>query len=195
MSGGAANGTAHSWIPRLEQEAMAPALAEYLTPRVKRLGYLGEMFKVSANAPGVLLSFLHFTDALKDALPFDIGEAVVLTVATWMDNAYERHQHERLCLRSGMTAPWLREVRQCEPGSAHLMTPVQCAAQRYALAALRTRGLDAHAEFGALAAHFTPDQAMALVFLVGRYVTHALVVSTLALRPPVPSVFEDGFTG
>lgn len=195
MNTPAATATAHEWIPRLEQDALDPALAQYLAPRVQRLGYLGEMFKASANAPAVLLSFLHFTDALKEALPFDIGEAVVLTVATFMENAYERNQHERLCIRSGMTAQWLREVQSIDPERAGLMTPAQRAAQHYALAALRTRGLDAHTEFDALAAHFTPAEAAAIVFLVGRYVTHAMVVNTLRLQSPVPSVFEDGFTG
>jgi hypothetical protein len=31
---------------------------------------------------------------------------------------------------------------------------------------------------------------MAFVMLVGRYVTHAMVVNTLGLAPPGPSIFE-----
>ena len=34
-----------------------------------------------------------------------------------------------------------------------------------------------------------------MLMVIGRYVTHALIVNTLALKPPVPSIFEDGFTG
>ena len=184
----------HDWIPRLEIDAMSPELASYLAPRVKRLGYLGELFKVGAHAPDVTLSFMHFTDALKDALPFDITEAVVLTVATLMRNRYELHQHERLCLRNGMTREWLREVEALEPEQAILMSDGQRAAQRYAIVLVRSQGHAAGREFDALAAHFTPPQAMAIAFLVGRYITHALVVNSLDLAPPVPSVFEDGFT-
>jgi hypothetical protein len=33
-------------IPRLQLDDMRPDLAEYLTPRVRRLGYLGELFQV-----------------------------------------------------------------------------------------------------------------------------------------------------
>ncbi|GAA4355973.1 hypothetical protein GCM10023165_48630 [Variovorax defluvii] len=183
----------HDWIPRLGTDAMPDALAAYLGPRVRRLGYLGEMFQVGAQAPDVLLHFMHFTDALKDAVPFDISEAVVLTVATLMENRYERNQHERLSMRHGLGRDWLAEVRRLSPDSAHLMTPAQQAAQRYAIAAIRTRGRGAGAEFDALDPHFAPGEAMAIAFLVGRYVTHALIVNTLELDPPVPSVFEDGF--
>lgn len=183
------------WIPRLEQAQMPEPLSAYLGPRVKRLGYLGEMFKASANAPEVLLNFMHFTDALKDAVPFDIGEAVVLTVAGHMRNAYERNQHERLSTRTGLAREWISEVQRLAPDEAKLMSPAQVAAQRYALQALASRGLEVQESFAALADHFTPAEAMAIAFLVGRYVTHALIVNTLQLQPPVPSIFEDGFTG
>ncbi len=173
---------------------MPAALNDYLGPRVKRLGYLGEMFKVGANTPDVLLSFLAFTDALKDALPFDIGETVVLTVACTMNNAYERNQHERLCIRSGLLRDWIVAVQRLAPDDAALMTPAQRAAQRYVMSAIATKGLDVEAEFGALAEHFTPPQAVTIAFLVGRYITHALLVNTLQMKPPVPSIFDDGFT-
>ena len=103
-------------IARLQLEDMRPDLADYLTPRVRRLGYLGELFQVSAHAPDVLLDFMRFTESLKDALPDNLAEAAVLTTATLMDNAYERHQHERLCVRLGpvsythLTLPTNREV-------------------------------------------------------------------------------------
>jgi len=181
------------WIPRLAVEAMPPALAEYLAPRVRRLGYLGEMFQVGANAPAVLLEFMRFTDALKEAVPLDISETVVLTVAARMRNAYERNQHERLCLRSGLGREWITEVQALAPEASRLMTPGQRGAQRFALSAVDTEGLDATADFDALREHFDAATALSIAFLVGRYTTHALLVNTLRLAPPVPSVFEDGF--
>jgi hypothetical protein len=33
------------------------------------------------------------------------------------------------------------------------------------------------------------------MLLAGRYLAHALVVNTLDLAPPVPSIFEDDFDG
>ena len=86
-------------IPRLELAAMRPDVQAYLAPRVARLKYLGELFKCLGHAPDVLLSFMGFTDALKEALPDRLTEAAVLTTATLMANRYERNQHERLSIK------------------------------------------------------------------------------------------------
>ena len=34
------------------------------------------------------------------------------------------------------------------------------------------------------------EQALAVLMLVGRYSVHAMTVNTLALDPPVPSIFD-----
>jgi len=182
-------------IPRLELAEMESELGAYLTPRVARLKYLGELFKCAAHAPRVLLSFMRFTDALKDALPDELTEAAVLTTATLMENRYERNQHERLCVRLGFGRDWIAEVERLKPDEAVLMTPAQKAVQSYAMAAVQSRGLHCSAEFDSLVALVLPAQAMSIVMLVGRYMTHALVVNTLELEPPVPSIWEDGFDG
>ncbi|MDM0066957.1 hypothetical protein [Variovorax sp. J31P207] len=173
---------------------MAPMLTEYLEPRIKRLGYLGEWFRCAGHAPEVLLAFLKFTDALKDALPLKVSEAIVLTEATLLNNGYEKNQHERLSVRSGFGRDWVADVERLSPDSATLMTPGECAAQRYVLAALAGDLPRTRLAFDALSAHFSPGAAIAILMLVGRYWTHALGVNTLDLAPPVPSIFEDGFT-
>jgi alkylhydroperoxidase family enzyme len=177
-------------IPRLEMDQLREDLAQYLGPRVKRLGYLGELFKCAGNAPDVILQFMHFTDALKEALPDRLTELGALTVAGCMQNEYERNQHERLSVRLGFPKEWIAEVNALKPNEAATLSEVERAAQRYALAALRTRGLGVDAEFAALSALIPASQAMAFVMLVGRYFTHALVVNTLHLKPPVPSIFS-----
>lgn len=182
-------------IPRLELDHMPADLQGYLGPRVKRLKYLGELFKCAANTPAVLLSFMHFTDALKDALPDRLTEAAVLTTATLMKNDYERNQHERLSVRLGYGRDWVAEVEKLAPDAATLMSEPERAVQRYVIRAIDSRGTNVQAEFDALAALLSPGEAVAIVMLVGRYITHALVVNTLQLKPPVPSIFEDGFTG
>ena len=88
-------------IPRLSASEMPADLAAFLAPRMKRLGYLGEFFQCTAHQPEALLSFLQFTEHLKHALPDNLTEVTVLSVATVMDNAYERIQHERLALKLG----------------------------------------------------------------------------------------------
>ena len=181
-------------IPPLELADMRADLASYLEPRVKRLGYLGELFKCAGHAPGVLLHFMHFTDALKEALPDRLTEVGALTVAGLMSNAYERNQHERLSVRLGFGREWVAEVNRLKPAEAKLMSEPERAVQRYAMAAIESRG-QAVDEFEALKQQLSPGEAMAIVMLVGRYVTHALTVNTLQLKPPVPSIFEDGFNG
>lgn len=178
-------------VPRLEMEDLRPDLAGYLEPRVKRLGYLGELFKCAGNAPEVILEFMRFTDALKDALPDQVTEVGALTVAGLMENRYERHQHERLSVKLGFAREWVAEVNRLDPDSSTLMSEPERAVQRYAIAAIRSRGLAAQREFEGVLDHLPPGQAMAFALLVGRYVSHALVVNTLQLAPPVPSIFDD----
>ncbi|WP_241073556.1 hypothetical protein [Achromobacter insuavis] len=180
-------------IPRLQLQDMRPDLAEYLTPRVRRLGYLGELFQVGAHAPDVLLDFMRFTESLKEALPDNLAEVAVLTTATLMDNAYERHQHERLCVRLGLGRDWIKDTERLQPDSAVLLSEEERAVQRYVMAAVRTRGLQAQDDFERLAALLPASQAVAIAMLAGRYITHALVVNTFGLRPPVPSIWDDGF--
>ena len=184
-----------AFIPRLEMETMPPALQRYLEPRVKRLEYLGELFKCAAHCPEVLLSFMRFTDALKDALPDKLTETAVLTTATLMKNPYERNQHERLCVRLGFGREWVAEVEKLDPDGARMMDDSERAVQRYVMAAIRSHGLECGTQFEALAGLLTPGEAMTIPLLVGRYMTHALTVNTLGLAPPVPSIFEDDFNG
>ena len=88
-------------IPRLSADQMSPELASFLSPRVKRLGYLGEFFQCTAHQPEALLSFLEFTEHLKQALPTNLTEVVALSVAVLMGSSYERIQHERLTRKLG----------------------------------------------------------------------------------------------
>ena len=178
-------------IPRLEMELLRPDLATYLEPRVKRLGYLGELFKCAGNAPDVILQFMHFTDALKDALPDRLTELGALTVASFMENRYERHQHERLSVKLGLPREWIAQVTKLDPAAADALTEAERAAQIYALAALRNRAIGVEREFETFASLVSPSEAMAFVLLIGRYITHAIVVNTLQLAPPVPSIFEE----
>lgn len=182
------------WIPRLERAQMDTRLSDYLGPRVLRLGYLGEWFRCAGHAPEVLLKFMEFTEALKEAVAPNISEVVVLSVASKLNNAYERNQHERLALRTGCNREWIAEVEQLAPDSARLMSSAERAAQRFAIAALDGDTAAKRRHFAALADHFSAAEGISIVMLVGRYWTHALGVNTLGLAAPVPSIFEDGFT-
>jgi carboxymuconolactone decarboxylase family protein len=188
-------------IPRLESEQLTPNVAEMLAPRIKRLGYLGEFFKCAAHQPDALVSFMAFTEDLKHALPDRLTEVVALTVSTTLENAYERHQHERLCLKLGFGEAWIRAVEDRPPPLARdageprrglrresgAMQPTEMLVQDLTLAVLDRHGKNTTAELDAVVAAIGPQQAIGVLMLIGRYVTHALMVNALDLAPPVPS--------
>src|SRR6267378_7631007 len=97
-------------IRRLSITDLDPDLAELLRPKVERLNYLGEFFQCTGHQPRALISFYTLTEDLKKALPDNLTELVALTIATKMNNAYERVQHERLSLKLGLSEAWVREV-------------------------------------------------------------------------------------
>jgi alkylhydroperoxidase family enzyme len=175
-------------IPRLQMAQLPAALADALRPRVERLGYLGEFFQCAGNVPDALLAFDAFTAALKRALPDRVTEVVALTVATRLGNAYERHQHERLSRTLGFGAEWVRAVERLEPEN---LSADERAVQRLTLAMLDRDGHNVHAELDAVIDALGSAAAMAVLLVVGRYVTHSLVVNALALRPPVASIFAN----
>ncbi len=177
-------------IERLEMDALAPALQQALGPRVKRLGYLGEFFKCAGHAPDVLLPFMTMTDALKEALPDRLTEIGALAVAAAMGNVYERHQHERLSERLGFGREWVAAAIAA-PADRSPLRPEERAVQRLAVAMVERRGHGVEAELEAVVDAIGAGPAMAMLFLIGRYVTHSFIVNALALAPPVPSIFGE----
>jgi hypothetical protein len=175
-------------IPRLSSSEMPPELAEYLRPRVERLGYLGEFFQCAAHQPKALLSFMTLTEELRGALPNDLTEVVALSVSCLMSNEYERVQHERLCLKLGFDRQWIGEVETLAPGGS--MSPGQRLVQALVIAVIERRGHGCKEELEAVVRAMGHAQAIAALMLIGRYSTHALFVNCLDLAPPVPSPLE-----
>lgn len=178
-------------IPRLEWDAFHQDLKAVLEPRIKRLGYLGEFFKCLAHVPQTLAFFMEMTEQLKKDIPDHLTELVSLSIAQLAGNEYERNQHERLSRRLGFSLDWIREANACKPESAKALSADEKLVQRYAIAAFKTMGKGVDKEFEAMAKAIGPAYSMAVVILVGRYITHAIAVNTLRLKPPVPSVFEQ----
>lgn len=178
-------------IPRLSMQEMTPELLAMLRPRVERLGYLGEFFQCAAHQPQALMSFMAFTEDLKRALPDNLTEVVALSIATVMDNAYERIQHERLSLKLGCGERWVRAVISTGFDGNSEMSEQELLVQKLALAVIARRGHDAGTELEAVIKAIGHQQAVAVLMLIGRYVTHALMVNCLNLKPPVASPLEQ----
>jgi hypothetical protein len=177
-----------SKIPRFSQSEMPPALASTLAPRVKRLGYLGEFFQCTAHQPAALLSFIEFTENLKHALPDNLTEVVALSIAVYMENAYERIQHERLALKLGFSRDWLQEVLSLGANGYNHLSQVERVVQHLALCVAQRGGRNTTAELDAVVEAVGPAQAIAVLMLIGRYMSHAVMVNSLNLAPPALAV-------
>jgi alkylhydroperoxidase family enzyme len=176
-------------IRLLAFEQLTPELQERFAPRVERLGYLGDFFRVAAHQPEALTAFVDFTEAGKDALPEEIVELVALTCATAMGNDYERTQHERLAVTLGLEPSWVAEVERLAPEEAAI-APIQRCVQRSALDALADHGRGAGPALRALVEAVGEPDAVAVMLVCGRYVAHALLVNSCGIVAPVPSIFE-----
>jgi len=174
-------------IPRLSELEMPAQLLEMLRPRMRRLGYLGEFFKCAAHQPQALTSFITFTKDLKEALPDNLTEVVALSVAAIMNNDYERVQHERLCLNLGYTELWIRQVLSLQPDENGPVTEAERLVQRLVSTGISKHGHETAAELEAVVRTIGAAQAMAVLMLAGRYMTHSLIVNCLNLAPPVTS--------
>jgi alkylhydroperoxidase family enzyme len=180
-------------IPRLSFDELEPALAAALQPRVERLGYLGEFFRCMGHQPAALRAFIEFTESAKAPLEKRIVEVIALTVATAKRNRYERHQHERLSVRLGFTREWVAEVEALTPGAGTLMSARDLLVQKFVLAVITEGGSAPSELLDEVVAQLGSAQTVASLMVIGRYVAHAAMVGALALDPPVPSIFEDGF--
>jgi hypothetical protein len=173
-------------IPRLSLAQMPEKLAAVLAPRVQRLGYLGEFFQCAAHQPDALLCFQSFTEALKQALPDRLTEVVALTSAQLMENAYERVQHERLSLKLGFGQAWVTEVLSLGGAVKEELLAPEIAVQQLVVAVIQRRGSNTKAELERVINLIGYQRAIAVLMLIGRYITHALVVNSLELEPPIP---------
>lgn len=177
-------------MQRLQASELRPDLRDALAARIERLGYLGEFFRLAAHEPDVLLAFMTFTDALKSALPPDRTELIALTVARRLGNAYEQHQHERLCIALGFEREWVMEVLRLEPVSAHAMTVEQRRLQSLTIAVINRNGHGVTQELAEVVELMSPRTVVAALLTIGRYVTHSYFVNAFELQPPVSSMLE-----
>lgn len=182
-------------ITRLSFEDLAPSLASVLKARVDRLGYLGEFFRVAGHQPAALKGFIEFTESSKAALEKRHVELLALTAASHFDNRYELNQHERLAVRLGFGHDWVEAVERLEPDAAPLLSDIERELQRFALASVRSHGRVGQEHFDRLVEGLGAEAAVAVLLVITRYVAHAYMINVLQIEPPVPSIWDDGFTG
>ncbi len=178
-------------IPKLSFEELPTAVSDRLQAKYERLGYLGEFFARTAHQPQALSAFIDFTDLSKGALTQKMVELVALTVATVRDIPYEKNQHERLSLKLGYGKDWVRGVEQLAPENASQLDDVEKCVQRYVIDAVRRNGTDVADQLDRVVDAVGCDNAVAIMFVMARYVAHALLVRSMNISSPVASVFDE----
>ncbi len=173
-------------ITPIDFDDLRPDLQDALRARYERLGYLGDFFRFMAHQPAALIAFDAFTEACKAALPFELAETISLTAATRLGNDYERHQHERLAVRNGLSRSWVAEVERLDPS---LLAPPQADVQRYVLASIDPDG-DPATVLDAVTARLGDPAAAAVALLTARFIGHATVARACRLQPTVASIFD-----
>lgn len=181
-------------IPRLPFAHLRADIAAALAPKVERLGYLGEFFAATAHQPDALAAFIAFTEHAKGELDMRLVELIALTVASLKQVAYERNQHERLAVKLGYGRDWVAAVEALAPDPA-LLTPRECLVQRYVIAAVLRDGRDCGDLLDEVAADLGAAGAIAVLMVLARYTAHALMVNSLAIAAPVPSIFDAAAAG
>jgi len=176
--------------PRIAFDDLTDGLKRELDAKVRRLGYLGEFFQVAAHQPQALEHFIRFTETLKEALPINLVELLALTISTLSGNAYERVQHERLALKSGLGETWVRAVERLTPDEAGELSVIERAAQRLALGMARNQGRGNKPEADAFLALTDAPRLMGVMLTVGRYLAHASICNTLEIKAPVSSPID-----
>jgi alkylhydroperoxidase family enzyme len=176
-------------VTPLELADLPDELQQHLSPRVRRLGYLGDFFRYCGHQPDALLRFDQFTEALKKAVPHDLTETVALTVASAAGNEYERAQHERLSAKLGFSSAWIVALTGPEPRPAGLSAE-QLDARALAFAMLGGDWDRAQTCLASLTGRVGQQQAVGVLMLVGRYLAHAAISNTLHLA--IPSAIQPG---
>jgi len=182
-------------IPRLSFEQLPRPIADALAAKLERLGYLGEFFAATAHQPAALKAFIDFTDLSKGELDMRLVELIALSVATLKDVAYEKHQHERLAYRLGYGREWVAAVERLTPDHAQELNDDERAVQRFVIAATRADGVGTAPLLDEVVARLGVAAAVAVLFVMARYISHAVLVNCLNIGAPVGSIFAPDFTG
>lgn len=178
-------------IPRIDYDALDPALRESLKPTVDRLGYFGEFFRVAAHVPGAIPAFMQYTGAVKAPLSDAHNEVLALTVCGMLEADYERIQHERLSKRLGFPMTWIAAACGRSGSNVSALSEDERALQALAQSAVSSHGLRCEPELRAVVKLIGPEKSVAALLQISRFMGIALMCNALALELPVPSVFDE----
>jgi alkylhydroperoxidase family enzyme len=178
-------------IPRLALEKCTPEIQDMLRPVVDRLGYFGEFFQVAGHLPAALQEFMAYTGAVKSPLDLRQNEVLALSTCAEAGGDYERIQHERLALNSGLDPNWIAEVIGKHTPTPSLLSAEDKALRDLAIATVQRDGRDVGAEISIVAELLGPEKAMAVVFQITRFQMISTLTKMFEMSLPVTSIFDE----
>ena len=173
----------------LTLEQMDPLAASLLRPVVERLGYLGDLFGISAHQPAVLAAVMQLAGALRASLPEADFEVLALTVSALTGNLYEQYQHEQLCARRGYDESWIEQCVGLEPGSdgaTDALTSSQLLLRQLAQDCVHPSPTGPAGSLEAVQRELGPQTTVAALHTIGYFVHAATVSRALGVTSPVP---------
>lgn len=176
---------------KLSLDEMPAELQELLSPRVERLGYLGEFFQYASLQPESLAHFIRWTETLKEALNHRLVEAIALTIASRTNNEYEQVQHERLALKTGFSEEEIRCLIDPRAPSCATLTREELAAAALAGCIVDGLGTGCEPALLRLTRLVGEEEAVGCLMMAARYLAHAVMSNTWRLRAPVPSPLAE----
>ncbi len=178
-------------IPRLSFDEAAPEIQEMLRPVTDRLGYFGEFFQVVGHLPDALQAFMAYTGTVKSPLSLQQNEVLALSTCTAAGGDYERIQHERLALKSGLDREWIAELTGRSAPSPSLLSEEDAALRDLAVAVVTRDGRDVGAEIDRVAGLLGAEKTIAVVLQITRFQTISTLCKMFEMSLPVDSIFEE----
>ena len=96
-----------------------------------------------------------------------------------------------MALQLDAARPFQGPDRGAESPARPELSDAERRVQALTLAVIRRHGHRTSGELESVVASIGHEQALAVLMLIGRYVTHALMVNCLELQPPVASPLEN----
>jgi 4-carboxymuconolactone decarboxylase len=180
-------------MTRRSQPRLAPLDDEQLDPEIRaRLGDppILNIFKTVSHHPNLFRRWMVFGNHVlfKSTLSGRDRELLVLRIGWLCRSGYEWGQHVRLARAEGMTD---EEIDRIAAGpDAEGWTSIERALLR-ATDELHDDAYISDGNWDELAAHYTPEQLLDILFTVGQYNMVSMVLNTLGVQPeegPFPTM-------
>ncbi|MEQ8830215.1 MAG: carboxymuconolactone decarboxylase family protein [Alphaproteobacteria bacterium] len=178
-------------FPRLDFDASDPQVQALLKPVVERLGYYGDFFQVVCHLPDALVAFMDYTGTVKSPLTMRQNEVLALSTCTAAGGDYERIQHERLALKSGLDKDWIAELTGHASPKPSTLSEEDAALRDLAVAVVSRDGRAVGTEIDIVNLLLGPEKTVAVILQITRFQMISTLNKMFAMTLPVASIFDQ----